>query len=265
MSPHEWNAADYAENSTAQLDWARELIRKLDLQGHEDVLDIGSGDGKVTAEIAALVPRGTVTGIDSSRSMVEFASNHHSANELSNLRFVHCDATSLPFNEEFDAVFSNAALHWVKDHRSVLDGISRASRPGGRAVLQMGGKGNAAEIIAVIEELAGEAAWAPFFRDFEFPYGFYSPQDYLGWLGDTALEARELELVPKDMVQPGSEGLAGWIRTTWFPFTSGIPDDLVDDFVTQLVDRYITRFPIDANGAVHVRMVRLEAHLVKTR
>ena len=265
MTSFEWDARDYAQSSTAQQSWARELIHKLDLQGHEQILDIGSGDGKVTAEIAGHVPRGQVTGIDSSRAMVDFARRRYPARQVAHLRFLHCDAREIPFDAEYDVVFSNATLHWIIDHSPVLCGISRALRAGGRALLQMGGKGNASAVIAVLEEPMSAAAWEPFFSDFEFPYGFYSPAQYRIWLEDTALEARRIELIPKDMLHEGVEGFEAWIRTAWLPYTSRIPRDQVDRFVSDVAQHYVDRHSVDRNGIVHVRMVRLEADLVKRK
>src|SRR5512133_3316891 len=134
-----WNPSDYAQHSSAQQIWARELIAKLHLAGHERVLDIGCGDGKVTAEIASAVPRGSVVGIDNSTDMIGYAK---AAYEAGNLRFQVADAAALPFQAEFDVIFSNACLHWIYDHKPVLAGIRRSLAPGGRVLLQMGGKGN---------------------------------------------------------------------------------------------------------------------------
>jgi trans-aconitate methyltransferase len=263
VTSFEWDARDYAQSSTGQQSWARELIEKLDLRGHERILDIGSGDGKVTAEIAACVPCGQVTGIDSSQAMVDFAQRRYPASQYANLRFMLCDALEIPFEAQYDVVFSSATLHWIIDHSPVLSGVSNALQTGGRALLQMGGEGNAREVIAVLEELLVESPWASFFVDFKFPYGFHSPQEYRVWLQRTQLEARRLELIPKDMLHAGVAGLQAWVRTTWLPYTSRIPLDWQDRFISEVAERFVQRHPLDADGLVHVRMVRLEADLVK--
>jgi trans-aconitate methyltransferase len=169
----------------------------------------------------------------------------------------------MPFEAQYDVVFSNATLHWIIDHAPVLSGVSNALQTGGRALLQMGGQGNAREIIAVLEELLVESPWARFFVDFEFPYGFHSPRKYRVWLERTQLAARRLELIPKDMMHAGVAGLQAWIRTTWLPYTSKIPLDRQDRFISEVAERFVRRHPPDADGLVHVRMVRLEADLVK--
>ena len=152
-SIYAWSATDYARNSSAQFGWAKELIQKLGLQGTERVLDVGSGSGRVTAMLAAEVPKGHVVGIDSSQDMVNLASGTYPPHDYGNLTFRCVDARELCFAGEFDVVFSNATLHWIHDHPTVLRGIRLGLKHAGRILLQMGGTGNAADIIAVMDEV----------------------------------------------------------------------------------------------------------------
>ena len=263
MSPYQWDAQDYEKNSAQQRLWAQELIGKLALRGDEAVLDVGCGDGKVSAEIAAGVPAGRVVGIDLSAEMIALAQARFPAGDYSNLTFQQEDASRLPFAEEFDVVFSNATLHWLRDHRPALQGIARSLKPGGKILLQMGGKGNAAAIVETIEALLGQAEWAPHFAGFAFPYGFYAPQEYQGWLLAAGLQPTRLELIPKEMLHPGKPGLAGWLRTTWLPYTQRLPEEKRAAFLDALVETYTAAYPLDDQGSVHVSMVRLEVEAVK--
>jgi trans-aconitate methyltransferase len=108
-----WNAADYAKNSSAQLLWAQELISKLALQGCESVLDIGCGDGKISAQLARALKNGNVLGIDLSTEMIRYASTQFSSAKYPNLSFARMDATEIRLPQKFDVAFSNATLHWV--------------------------------------------------------------------------------------------------------------------------------------------------------
>lgn len=141
MTDVHWDADDYSRNSQLQSGWAGELLGKLALQGDERILDLGCGDGRTTAILAARLPAGSAVGIDSSAEMIALAREHFPAESHPTLRFQLADAGSLPFAGAFDVVFSNAALHWVLDHRPLLAGIRRALVPGGRLLLQMGGEG----------------------------------------------------------------------------------------------------------------------------
>lgn len=101
MSTYTWNPEDYERHSQSQQKWAGELIEKLDLSGTESVLDLGCGDGKVTAEIAKLVSQGSVIGVDSSSSMIELAEKRHPSSQYPNLSFKVMDARELLFDACF--------------------------------------------------------------------------------------------------------------------------------------------------------------------
>ena len=169
MGTYNWDSKDYETHSSGQQQWARELIAKLSLDGTEELLDIGCGDGKVTAELASLLPAGRVIGIDSSKSMIDLARKRYPPEDYKNLVFEMMDAADLIFGPQFDQVFSNAALHWVKDHRPVVASIYRCLRPGGRVLLQMGGQGNAKDILRVLEKLVEQPQHRHYFKGFEFP------------------------------------------------------------------------------------------------
>jgi trans-aconitate methyltransferase len=107
---HEFDGKKYEKASAHQKEWGTKLIAELDLRGTERILDLGCGDGALSAQIADLVPSGEVVGIDASRGMIEAARSK----VRKNLRFVLLDINELNYVEQFDLVFSNATLHWVK-------------------------------------------------------------------------------------------------------------------------------------------------------
>jgi len=260
---YKWDASDYRDSSSQQKKWGRELLTKLRLDGGERVLDIGCGDGKLTAEIAELVPSGHVVGIDSSPEMIAFARGAFPGESHPNLSWEVMDARELAFEERFDVVFSNAVLHWVSDQPRVLQGVERVLVPGGRILFQMGGRGNAASVVQVLASLLTREEWGKYFHDFTAPYSFCAPEEYTVWLREAGLEPVRVELVGKDMVHEGPEGLASWIRTTWLPFTQRIPEEMRGDFVAEMVGGYVKLFPPDARGLVHVDAVRLEVEARK--
>jgi len=261
---HKWNPADYEKSSSAQFKWAMDLVSKLELRGDENVLDIGCGDGRITAAIADRVPRGKVLGIDLSGDMVEFASSKYSQHDYQNLSFQQKDASQLTYQDEFDVVVSFACLHWVKDHIPVLEGIRRSLRTPGRILLQFGGKRNAGEILDITEDLIRTDEWSTYFQGFSFPYHFYGAEEYQDWLKQVGLKAKRVELVPKDMVHLGKGGLEGIIRNTWLPYTERLPAELRAKFIGKIADRYIESHPLQ-EGMVHVKMVRLEVEAEKSR
>jgi trans-aconitate methyltransferase len=256
-----WNAEDYAKNSSNQYRWAQELIPKLQLNGNEALLDIGCGDGKITVEIAKHLPNGKVVGIDSSEQMITLAKT--SFHNLPNITFQHADAQNLPFQDEFDRVFSNATLHWILDQKSVLASVFCSLKSGGKILFQMGGKGNAKDVLAIFDEMLLEDAWMGFFEGFTVPYAFLDAVEYRELLVAVGLVPVRVELIPKTMKLAGASGLAGWIRTTWLPYTERVPAGLRDSFVMELVKRYLKIHPETADGEVILDMVRLEVEAVK--
>ena len=258
-----WNPEDYAKNSGAQLKWAQELRSCLHLTGTEFVLDVGCGDGKITADFATGLPLGKVVGVDSSPDMIAYAKKNYPKSEYSNLEFVCIDAQSLDFECEFDLVFSNAALHWVSDHLAFLKGANRALKDNGRLIVSCGGKGNAAGILQIFSDLIDQAPWRGYFTSFPKSYWFYGTEEYESWLLEAGFKIDRLELVSKDMTHIGKEGFTGLIRTTFMPFTECVPETEREDFIASFVDAYLQKHSLDSEGLVHTKMVRLEVDACK--
>jgi trans-aconitate 2-methyltransferase len=260
---YKWDAADYARSSAGQQEWARELISKLHLNGSERLLDIGSGDGKVSAELASGLTTGSVLGVDNSPEMISLAETRFPPMKYPNLRFRLADAVALPFRNEFDIVFSNATLHWVQDHAPVLKGIAASLKPGGRTLLQMGGHGNAAAVVVAMDKVRAKPEWSDRFDGFQFPYGFHAADEYRVWLADAGLTPVRVELLPKDMVHADRPAFEGWLRTTWIPYTQRVDEDRREAFLRQVADQYLSENPASQDGMVHLAMIRLEVEATK--
>ena len=117
----------------------------------------------------------------------------------------------------------------------------------------------------VVDKKISEDSWARYFKDFTFQYGFFGPEEYKSWLDQVGLRAVRVELIPKDMVQPGMEGLASWVESTWLPYIERVPDGLQNDFIHEIAEDYVSTHPLDSDGQVHVKMVRLEVEAEKSR
>lgn len=263
MQTYNWNSEDYEKHSQAQQKWARELIEKLSLNGSEDVLDLGCGDGKVTAEISNVVCNGSVIGIDNSSSMITLATNQYPIDKYQNLSFKVMDARDLLFEKCFDVVFSNAVLHWVKNHKPVVEGLFKSLRLGGKILLQMGGKGGVSLYISVLDEILLFPEWQSFFKDFEFPYGFLGVEEYEVMLLESGFQINRIELIPKDMTHAGKEMFKGWIRTTWMPYIERVPEEKREQFIEVISTKYIEKVPLEKEGNVHVAMVMIEVEAEK--
>src|SRR2546430_16657121 len=137
----EWDAAEYSRRSSVQEAMAQEVLALLDLNGSERILDVGCGDGKITAQIASRASKGSVVGVDPSRDMISFAQSHFGPATLPNLRFEVADARRLPFKNEFDLVVSFNALRWIPEQQTALSSIRSTLVPGAQGQLRLGWEG----------------------------------------------------------------------------------------------------------------------------
>ncbi len=258
---YQWDAESYASHSNTQQTMARKLIAKLDLKGDESLLDIGCGDGKVTVEIADLLPAGRVIGLDSSEEMIEHAKSRYPLSDYPNVSFQQGDASRLYFDQVFNVVFSNAALHWIIDHRPILHGIFSALTPGGRVFAQTGARGNASDVIDVAQGIIRGESWRSYFEDFSFPYGFYSIQEYKPWLKEAGFQNLNIEIAEDRRVHLDTSSFKGWIRTTWQPYLLRIPEELRETFIEHLVTAYLQEYSITQDGSIRTiqKVLTIEA------
>jgi trans-aconitate methyltransferase len=246
-----WDAADYAKVGAFVSELGQAALDLLDPKPGERILDVGCGTGSLTLKIAQ---RGaTVTGIDSSLEMVD-AAHENGVDALV------VDAADMHFDSEFDAAFSNAALHWMLDRDAVAAGIFRALKPGGRCAGEMGGSGNISTlrrgIRAELEERgypvpADDPQWYPTVEEFA---------DVYGRAGFTGIDAQLIE-----RPTPLAHGVAAWVKTFragWLD-AAKVPDDKRDE-VADAIERRLEPKLRDDNGNWTADYVRLRFIMRKT-
>jgi SAM-dependent methyltransferase len=193
----------------------------LDARAGELILDLGCGDGQLTAKIAAAGAE--VIGLDASPEMLAGARERGLDARLGN-------AEALAFESEFDAVFSNAALHWVRDQDAMLKGVHRALRPGGRFVAEMGGHGNIAAIrVALMAALERHGC-----SGLEDGVNYYpAPEAYTQSLEKHGFSVEQMQLIPRPTPLPA--GMRAWLTTFRSGVLAAVPEALRERVVQDTV------------------------------
>ena len=234
----EWNASDYASQSSVQEAMAHEQLARLELAGSERVLDVGCGDGKVTARIAARVPRGSVLGIDPSRNMIAFAAERFPAADITNLRFEVGDARTLPYRAEFDLAVSFFALHWVRDQEAALRSIRSALRPGGRAHFCFIPDGPRRSVEDTLEDARQSPRWAGYFAGFHKPVVHFTPDEYRDLAERNGFRVVRIDREERTWDYREEAGFAGFVRATFVEWTRLVPEADKAAFVADVLARY---------------------------
>lgn len=214
---------------------AEEVLGLLDLTGASRILDIGCGEGKITAEIASRVEQASVIGIDPSDDMIRFARDHFAQ---PNLRFEVADARSLPFCKEFDLAVSFNALHWIPEQEMALRSIHSALTENGKAQLRLVAVGPRKSLEAVVEETRRTPKWSLYFREFADPYLRLTPDEYAAMAERCGF--RVLSVSTKDHAWDfGSRtAFAHFSAVGCVAWTQRLPEEKRSDFINDVLDRY---------------------------
>ena len=233
---HEFDGKKYEQASAHQKEWGKTLIAELDLEGTERILDLGCGDGALSAHLADLVPNGEVVGIDASRGMIEAARSK----VRNNLRFLLMDINELNFVEQFDVVFSNATLHWVKDHRRLLRNVDRALVRGGRLRFNFAGEGNCSHFFSVVREAMAAQEFAAHFAGFDWPWYMPSVEEYSALMDAGGMENGRVWGENADRYFSDAEEMIRWIdQPSLVPFLAHVPDSAKPRFRECVIRRMI--------------------------
>jgi len=180
-----WNPKNYNKHTAFVSQLALPVVNLLDPKKEEKIFDVGCGEGTLSVEIER---RGAkVIGIDMSQEMIDFS-------KAKGLEAYVGTVTDLPYDSQFDGVFSNAVLHWVKDARTVVQNIAKVLKRGGRFVCEFGGEGNAYYLVNAMEEVF---AYHPEFGKFDNPWYFPSVEAYTSLLESEGFNVEYIEIIPR--------------------------------------------------------------------
>lgn len=253
-SSNQWEATDYDGAHSYVFEYGDDLVSLLDPGEGERILDVGCGTGHLTAKIAERAE--DVVGVDSAADMIDRARDTYPE-----LRFEHADAREIEFDHSFDAVFSNAALHWIPEQEMVISSIADALEPAGRFVVEMGGQGNVAAIREAVAESLDD-------RGYDAPDPFYFPSvgQQASLLESHGFEVRFATLFDRPTpLEEGEDGLRRWLEMFGDGLLEPVPDEERDEVVADVEDALRDEQFEDGTWIADYRRLRFIAVLTATR
>ena len=215
-----WDPERYARNARFVADLGAPVVDLLAPQPGERILDLGCGDGVLTEKLVAMGCE--VVGVDSSAAQIEAARKRHLDARV-------MDGERLSFSEEFDAVFSNAALHWMRNPDAVIAGVWRALKQRGRFVGEMGGDRC---VLKIRTALAAALNRRGIDGDAAAPWFFPTVEDYSARLRSAGFRINYIALIPRPTPLPGD--ITGWLETFAESFTSGVAPEERNAYIAEV-------------------------------
>jgi trans-aconitate 2-methyltransferase len=233
----DWSGRDYAEVSTLQRAMATEALAALRFASTDRVLDVGCGDGFLTRAIARVVPDGCAVGADASPRMIA-AAHAGQAAASSGPWFVVADARALPFTENFDAVVSFNALHWVPEQRRALAQIAAVLRPGGRTLIQVVCAGSRTSLESTAMTVSQTSRWMRWFDGFAAPFIHVDPDQYGDLAASAGLTLEDVTVTDREWDFGSRDQFTRWCSVGSGAWTDRLPAQDRDQFVAEMVAAY---------------------------
>jgi trans-aconitate methyltransferase len=248
---NQWDATQYDAKHAFVYEKAKGLVELLAPKAGERILDLGCGTGALTEEIAG---RGAqILGVDQSEEMIAQARKKFPA-----LKFEALDARELRFNAEFNAVFSNAVLHWIPEAEQVVSGVARALKAGGRFVAEFGGKGNIQRLVKGFHRAFSALGMEE--PDGVSPWFYPSVAEYPELLERHGLEVREASLFERPTVlEEGEHGLENWIRVFRQTFIEKMGNENAQQWIQEVERQCRIELFRNGNWELDYRRLRIAA------
>jgi trans-aconitate methyltransferase len=234
----EWNADGYQQISGLQAALADEQLTRIKLGAQDRILDVGCGNGKITAEMATRIPQGSVLGVDASQNMITFAQEHYGFPIQPNLRFEVADVRHLPYTHEFDQITSFNMLHWVPEQEAALRSIHAALKPDGKAFLRFVPEGDRQCIEDVIEATCQLPQWRDAFQTHQKPYVHFTPDAYCALAEQAGFRVLQVHVDDQSWDFKSREAFAAYCRVTLAEWTRFLPESKWTAFITDVLNAY---------------------------
>jgi len=235
----QWDAGLYQDSSSLQFQLGLMAIDKLDPRDPERILDIGCGNGLLTIELAKKIPMGHVTGIETSAEMFVKAVHNSASLGIPNIRFLNMNALDIIFENEFDAVFSNSAIHWIHDLERMYKRIFNSIKADGRVMIQTGLK-EINKLVETIIVMLQADRYRPYLTGMALPWRFLSRDENIEILKNSGFMDIEIEMIQDVHRFKTINELSGYLESgPMVPFLSIIPEIEKDGFKEMFVQTYL--------------------------
>lgn len=232
LQADDWNGIDYAQNSSVQFSHAERLLKGLFLKGDEHILDIGCGDGKITALLAQRVPHGKVVGIDPSESMLNKANSVY----LDNLAFVKNRAEDFAYDEQFDHIIAIHVMHWIQEQAKALENIHKHLKPNGCVHLILAPSKEGLAFHRALHKTLTH--WQESFVDFVNPQQVFDIETYRQLVVKAGFHIEGLYYLYNETTHENKETLKAWIQQ-WLPHAKHLSFSESKTFLDELIDQYL--------------------------
>jgi trans-aconitate 2-methyltransferase len=229
-----WDAEAYDLVSSVQEAWGRKVVGwKRCWKGYEKVMDAGCGTGKLTRILAQKVPSGMVYAVDIDSNMIQVASKN--LNGLTNTVLIKSDLLTVRLHIKVDVIFSNAAIHWILDHRKLFENFWHLLNNGGEMLIQCGGHGNLDGIISILDEIRQHAELRSYFANWKERWYFPKPDDTSKILQDIGFTNIDVGLVRESAKFDDKNSFALFAKTVVMkPYLALLPNQKLKDLFLEL-------------------------------
>lgn len=249
-----WDAKLYQEHSSFQFELALMAMRKLKPAKKERILDIGCGNAMVTIELAKHVPEGEIVAIEISTDMYGKAMENIKESGAGNISIINKNAFDIDYRDEFDAVFSNSAIHWIYDLESMYGKIFRALKKGGRIMVQTGSNERNL-LIDSLDRLLHLSVFKNYLKDFKYPWRFLSAAETIKILEDNSFKKINVEPYNYKMEFSNLKNLIGFFKSAaLIPLLTALPEEVHGQMLSEFLNLY---FDINKSQQLTVEMHRL--------
>lgn len=243
-----WNANLYDQNHSFVSKYGNNLIERLAPKPGEKILDLGCGTGDLAKELYDVGVN--VVGVDQSKNMITEARSKYP-----DIHFMVRDATNLGYNNEFDAVFSNATLHWVKQPKQAVECIYQSLKPGARFVAEFGGKGNVQTITDEIIRQFKEAGID--YKMERFPWYYPSIGEYTSLMEEAGFRVTFAQHFDRPTPLDGENGLRNWIKMFGSHMFESMDEDKKDFIITKVENHLKAILYKDGNWIADYKRIRV--------